>query len=206
MKCSSCGREFGSGVNCQYCGVDRVTGLGNYSGYHNLEGDINYSSYDGMSSSPKTMVCFACGEIIPANSEFCPYCSKQLYVTCPKCGNTYSSQFPACNKCGTNRESYHKQQEAERQRAIREEEERQRQQREWEQSLDGKAETSSSSGLCFFKLIGAISLIVGISLLVITITEQGSENFGIRKALEGYGIAIATIIMGGSFLLLENKD
>lgn len=32
-----------------------------------------------------------------------------------------------------------KQQEAERQRAIREEEERQRQQREWEQSPEGKA-------------------------------------------------------------------
>lgn len=205
MKCSNCGKEFGEGTHCQHCGVDRVTGLANYNGYNN-SGDSSGHNSSNYGASSKTTVCFACGEIIPANSEFCPYCSKQLYVTCPKCGNTYSSQYPACNKCGTNRESYHKQQEAERQRAIREEEERQRQQREWEQSLDGKAETSSSSGLCFFKLIGAFCLIGGISLLVLTITEQGSENFGIRKVLEGYGIAIAAIIMGGGFLLLENKD
>ena len=138
MKCSSCGKEFGAGTHCQHCGVDRVTGLANYNGYNNSCDSSGHNS-SNYGASSKTTVCFACGEIIPANSEFCPYCSKQLYVTCPKCGNTYSSQYPACNKCGTNRESYHKQQEAERQRAIREEEERQRQQREWEQSPEGKA-------------------------------------------------------------------
>ena len=24
MKCSSCGKEFGNGVNCQSCGIDRL--------------------------------------------------------------------------------------------------------------------------------------------------------------------------------------
>ena len=33
MKCAACGKEFGDGGNCQNCGVDRVTGLANYSGY-----------------------------------------------------------------------------------------------------------------------------------------------------------------------------
>ena len=32
MKCAVCGKEFGDGTNCQNCGVDRVIGLGNYSG------------------------------------------------------------------------------------------------------------------------------------------------------------------------------
>ena len=132
MRCANCGKEFGSGINCQNCGVDRVTGLGNYSGYDKPSGSHNYNvnnsqQYTSSSSgTPNTMICYACNEIIPANSKFCPYCSKQLYVTCPKCGNTYSSQFPACNKCGINRDSYYKQQEAERQRILREEKERER--------------------------------------------------------------------------------
>ena len=33
MKCSSCGKEFGNGVNCQSCGIDRFVGLGEYNGF-----------------------------------------------------------------------------------------------------------------------------------------------------------------------------
>lgn len=113
MKCTICGKEFGAGTHCQHCGVDRVTGLANYNGYNN-SGDSSGHNSSNYGASSNTTICFACGEIIPSNSEFCPYCSKQLYETCPKCGNTYSSQFPACNKCGTNREYYYKQQESER--------------------------------------------------------------------------------------------
>ena len=157
MKCSVCGKEFGEGVVCQNCGVDRVTGLANYSSYGTSDYHrTNTSHYDSsFNSSPNTMVCYSCGEIIPANSEYCPYCSKELYVMCPKCGQKYSSQFPACNKCGTNRKEYFKEQEriqkenerkeqerqeAERQKVIREENERKRRQKEWEQSPEGKAE------------------------------------------------------------------
>lgn len=113
MKCSSCGREFGEGINCQYCGVDRVTGLGNYSGYDTSDyHGANTSHYNSSyNSSPKTMVCYACGEIIPINSEYCPYCRKKLYETCPQCGNTYSSQYHSCNKCGTNRADYYRESE-----------------------------------------------------------------------------------------------
>jgi len=121
MKCSVCGKEFGSGANCQYCGVDRVTGLGNYYGYNTpaKSSDSGMHSSVGMAhlsatnqhqmSTAGSTICYACGEIIPADSKFCPYCSKELYATCPICGNKYSSQFPACNQCGTNRYKYYEQ-------------------------------------------------------------------------------------------------
>ncbi len=108
MRCSKCGKEFGEGVNCQYCGIDRVTGLANYGGYNNPQKRSGYESsgYGGYTAS-KTTVCYKCGEIIPVNSEYCPYCRIKLFETCPQCGNIYSSQFPACNKCGTNRSQYY---------------------------------------------------------------------------------------------------
>lgn len=113
MKCSVCGKEFGEGTNCQYCGVDRVTGLANFGSYgtSDYQGTNTPHYNSSYNYSPKTMACYSCGEIIPLNSEYCPYCSKELYVTCPKCGHKYSSQFPACNKCGTNRVDYNKESE-----------------------------------------------------------------------------------------------
>ena len=121
MKCAVCGNEFGNGANCQSCGVDRVTGLGNYIGYdtpmnasmdivspitqHELEQQTEVVAAP-QNANVGSMACYACGEIIPADSKFCPYCSRELYVACPKCGNKYSSQFPACNQCGTNREKF----------------------------------------------------------------------------------------------------
>jgi len=89
MRCSKCGKEFGEGVNCQNCGVDRVTGLANYNGYgsSNYQG-ANTSYYDSSyNSSPKTTVCYACSEIIPIGATYCPVCGKKLLVTCPKCGH-----------------------------------------------------------------------------------------------------------------------
>ena len=120
MNCAVCGKEFGNGANCKNCGTDRVTGLANYRGYvapaSSQTNKFSPVSQKGMDipsiekqpqvSNVGSTVCFACGEIIPADSKFCPYCSRELYVTCPKCGNKYSSQFPACNQCGTNREKF----------------------------------------------------------------------------------------------------
>lgn len=118
MKCAVCGKEFGYGTNCQNCGVDRVTGLGNYNGYSSPS---NGGKNQGAVGEPKTtnMVCYSCGEIIPSDSKFCPFCSKELYVICPQCGHKYSSQFPACNQCGTNRVKYF---EREKERLRKEEE------------------------------------------------------------------------------------
>lgn len=129
MKCSICGKEFGDGINCQNCGVDRVTGLANYSGHEpsigNYHSQGNYSqsnsSYNEDNTSLKTMVCYACGEIIPINSEYCPHCRKKLYETCPKCGNKFSSQYLNCNQCGTNMSQYlEEERERERKEKIEE--------------------------------------------------------------------------------------
>ena len=107
MKCAVCGKEFGNGSNCKNCGTDRVTGLANYSGYDGHTGNVYHRSTDNMEYvSNKTTACYACGEIIPADAEYCPYCRKKLYEDCPKCGKTYSSQYDNCPKCGTNLKQY----------------------------------------------------------------------------------------------------
>lgn len=138
MKCAVCGKEFGVWNTCQHCGADKVTALGNYSGYDapNSGSSVSHGeSYQqgGFAQSNikrvESMVCYACGEIIPADSRFCPHCSKELYVTCPKCGCEYSSQYPTCNKCGTNRVKYNEEQ---KRISIRKAEEENRKNREIE--------------------------------------------------------------------------
>ena len=171
MKCTICGKEFGEGATCQNCGVDRVTGLGNYSGYSapstassNASTPQSVNSHQNVTVEPKiikvdSIVCYSCGEIIPADSKFCPHCSKELWVNCPSCGKSYSSQYPACHYCGTNRADYYererKKKEQERLRELKiKEEERKRKERErielenarkrheeWLQSPEGQAET-----------------------------------------------------------------
>ena len=132
MKCSNCGKEFGDGIKCQNCGVDRVTGLGNYNGYNvpssdvmDKKEDFSYTEQKNHSITSQyhianvgSIVCYACGEVIPDNSKFCPYCSQELYVKCPKCGQIYSSQYPACNQCGTNREKYYEQEKQKRKERL----------------------------------------------------------------------------------------
>ncbi len=203
MKCAVCGKEFGNGANCQYCGVDRVTGLGNYSGYNDPTGSNGYNSsnYGGYTSS-KTTVCYACGEIIPSNSEYCPYCSKELYVKCPKCGNTYSSQFPACNKCGTNRRQYYRQLEAEKEEARRLEEKRKQEQERREKIEKQHQQQNNQNSSCLLNIFGFLAFIIGGVLLVVTITEHGSETFRQKPSEEimSYLLAIVLLVTGFSFL------
>ena len=90
----------------------------------------------GQPTQPQMMFCYKCNQVIPANSAFCPWCQIELYATCPKCGNKYSSQYPACNQCGTNKKEYllthsilavqkkKEQEEKQRQKKIKEEERR----------------------------------------------------------------------------------
>ena len=81
-----------------------------------------------MQTQPQMMFCYKCNNVIPGNSTFCPYCQIKLFVECPKCGTKYSSQYPACNNCGTNREEYLRAQrrEQERKEAIERENRRKR--------------------------------------------------------------------------------
>ena len=136
MQCNKCGKEFGEGVICQHCGVDRVTGLAGYHGYEtpsgngsilpssseNVNGTTTPSEplYVGNVVEEKTMFCYACNGVIPADSVFCPVCGQKLYVVCPTCGSKYSSKYAICNKCGTNRVQF-EQQRLERERIAKEE-------------------------------------------------------------------------------------
>lgn len=130
MKCSSCGNEFGNGANCQNCGVDRVTGLGKYSGFSAPESkDKQPQEPVPQSQMAGNKICPFCQEIIPSYADYCPFCSKKLEETCPKCGHVYSAHFPACPKCGTNREQFLKA-KREREEHQRQEEVMQRQQEE----------------------------------------------------------------------------
>lgn len=132
MKCNICGKEFGNSVKCEHCGADRVSALGNYSGY-NPPAASNSANNTHVFSEPSVCneikgtgfsVCYACGEVIPADAKYCPKCAKKLYETCPKCGKTYSSQYTICQYCGTDRIKYiEEQQRIEKQK--REEQERQ---------------------------------------------------------------------------------
>lgn len=218
MKCSKCGREFGGGANCQNCGIDRVTGLGNYSGYNRPSGssEPHYSSSNNGGFASNTMVCYACSEIVPANSVFCPVCGRKLLVECPNCGATYSSQYKICSKCGTNRDVYYKQKEAEKQRAIREEEERQRKQREWEQSPEGKAkleqerkrkEDKETQFTCLGELIFLVGGLVFTFLLDSWIDKNWLNfelfSFNIRLVILmaiGYGAAFLCLIILGEIM------
>lgn len=93
------------------------------------EDEKTSSASFGQSAQAQMMFCYKCNQVIPANSAFCPWCQTELFVTCPKCGNKYSSQYPSCNQCGTNLKVYMLEQERlkeERIKKQRQEEERKR--------------------------------------------------------------------------------
>lgn len=145
MKCNVCGQEFGYGAYCQHCKADRITALGNYSGGYNAPDRKNVTSDNGSKQSgvgncgEQFMVCYNCTNVIPADSEYCPCCGTKLFVGCPKCGHRYSSQYRICNKCGTNREGYLKEQrilEERRQEEERKKEAERKRQLEKERKLE----------------------------------------------------------------------
>lgn len=149
MKCSNCGKEFGDGMACQNCGIDRVTAFAKYDGYSKpSRKNVQKEADEGEVDKPKEEtapiklelgdimpqsirgVCPYCGEIFDKGDEFCPECGKKLFQQCPKCQHVYSSKSKYCPKCGTQRESYledleekkRKKAEAEKRRLEREKE------------------------------------------------------------------------------------
>lgn len=68
--------------------------------------DENTQFASSMQFQPQMMFCYKCNNVIPGDSTYCPYCQVKLYTECPKCGSKYSSQYPACKQCGTNRLEY----------------------------------------------------------------------------------------------------
>ncbi len=111
MKCNKCGLEFGKGETCQHCGADKVSALGEFTGYSSLR--HNSENVTKATSSPITthlepvtsQICWKCGEIIPLG-HFCPACGQQLLRKCPKCKKSYSAKYSICPNCGTNYFTY----------------------------------------------------------------------------------------------------
>lgn len=104
MKCSVCGQEFGPGAVCQSCGVDRVTGLGNYSGYHaptSNQANGTDTNNRHIEILPNNCLCWNCGEVIPESASFCPFCSTKLKIKCHNCGHTHISRYRFCPDCGS---------------------------------------------------------------------------------------------------------
>lgn len=141
MKCSKCGKEFGGGSHCQYCGIDRVAGLGCYQGYDvgykqggAYESNTGAGSPASLNSRSQQTICWSCQEVIPDGLTYCPSCGTKLKVECPKCGHTYSARFPICGNCGTNRLEYLKSQEEQRQKELKEQQRRQEEQRRLERA------------------------------------------------------------------------
>lgn len=102
MKCNNCGKEFGNNLTCQYCGLDRVAGLAGYPGRSSIS--PTPSMGQSTPNENQSALCWKCEEIIPASANFCPFCGAEMKHTCPKCGNTFSAQYPICPECGTNYE------------------------------------------------------------------------------------------------------
>ena len=167
MICNRCGKEFGTGDTCRHCGADKVGALGEFNGYPERGRESPH-----MSSSPgipyidtlSTSICWKCGEIIPIDSKYCPFCGEQLFVSCPKCGHIYS---------GTNREQYLKQQKKQREdneRLMKKEEEVRRQ-----AELQKQKERSEQRGanLLLFVFFGVFTL-----WLILTSSEWFPILFG----------------------------
>lgn len=99
--------------------------------------DTSFTSSEQLAPvQPQMMFCYKCNNVIPSNSTFCPYCQLKLFIECPKCGVKYSSQYPSCNQCGTNRNEYLQLKRQEQERAERIEREKRAQ--EYEDSLRRK--------------------------------------------------------------------
>ena len=84
------------------------------------EREIQMSGPSFQFNQPQKTFCYKCGKLIPADAAFCPWCQIELHTTCPKCQEKYSSEYPSCPHCGTNKEQYI--QEQKRLEAIRQRE------------------------------------------------------------------------------------
>ena len=209
MRCSKCGKEFGEDTNCQHCGVDRVTGLANYNGYGTSDYQgANTSHYDSSyNSSPKTMVCYACSEIIPSDSEYCPHCRKKLYETCPNCGHRYSSQYSNCNQCGTNRKEYYEQKEKERraelERQKKEQEERVKKEQEQIEAIKLRDNLKASKSIvtkCGI-FLGVLSILMVLIGGILIFSEDYIKEF-FPSNEEYYSIALSLFLYGVIIFIL----
>ena len=101
-----------------------------WEGYIPHDEATSSTSQPQVQEQPQMMFCYNCNNVIPGNSIYCPCCQVKLFTECPKCGAKYSSQYPSCSQCGTNREEYLQMQRKEQERIeARKREERLRQEK-----------------------------------------------------------------------------
>ena len=60
-------------------------------------------------------------------------------MTCPKCGHEYSSQYPACNKCGTNAQKYRDEELERIRKDILKRDREKKKREEWLKTPEGQA-------------------------------------------------------------------
>lgn len=106
---------------------DKVSEKVIWENYNPSDDSISITAHAESFKQPQMVFCWKCGKSIPLNSTFCPWCQTELYTKCPKCGERYSSEYPSCYKCGTNKEMFlleqtKKKEELERERIKQEEE------------------------------------------------------------------------------------
>lgn len=210
MKCNICRKEFGNGTHCQSCGIDRVQGLASYSGFSPSDNpNIGPSlGRDNNSKMENLTVCFACGEIISINAEYCPKCGQKQKERCPKCGNIYSAEYEYCDACGTNRVAYLKELQQRKQEKKRQEEEarkrkdEEQKKKEIEQAIEQKQKQEAeefkdkirlvnvSYWFIFLFLLSLISLLFLIYsdfvLIIIILTLLGLLGWGIVTIIGNY--------------------
>lgn len=125
--CERCGHHVSSdALFCSNCGTklprskDRVEEAALWEGVvpnsSPIESSVNTPQPPGVKSPDlyfapeREIVCYNCNSIIPGDSRFCPVCRVELFQSCPKCGNLFSTKYCNCNHCGTNIEQFLKQQ------------------------------------------------------------------------------------------------
>lgn len=87
---------------------DKVSEKVIWENYNHSEDSVSISAPAVTSAAftqHQMMFCWKCGKDIPSDSKFCPWCQTELFILCPKCGVKYSSEYPSCYHCGTNRGS-----------------------------------------------------------------------------------------------------
>lgn len=118
VKCSSCGLEFGDGLeNCPNCGkrvvksdpseepLLKCTNCGK-----ELEDGIDFCPSCGnkVEKEDNSLKCSNCGSQIPENTLFCPTCGNKVNRpkaetrTCINCGYKLESDEGFCPECGVN--------------------------------------------------------------------------------------------------------
>lgn len=127
--CERCGHQVSSdALFCSYCGAklprskDRVEEAALWEGTapssSSIDGSVNVATSpipivkhsDLYAAQEREILCYNCNNSIPSDSRFCPVCQIELFRSCPKCGNIFSTKYCNCNHCGTNIEQFLKQQ------------------------------------------------------------------------------------------------